>query len=118
MTKEAYKILDPVCEKHGVDFSIVESHKCEAYCGDILEADADLFVNGWFYCYSCKENGYCIRDRCSSPNKKGSSLKNGIMKILQVCPFLQNFCSPIRFTVATRVSLLLVEEKRNYAKCS
>ncbi|MCP3776503.1 hypothetical protein NLX71_24980 [Paenibacillus sp. MZ04-78.2] len=57
MAKEAYEILRLVCENHGVDTSIVETHKCEAHCVDILEADADTYINGWFYCYSCKESG-------------------------------------------------------------
>ncbi|WP_028550005.1 hypothetical protein [Paenibacillus sp. UNC451MF] len=57
MVTEAYEILKPFCENHGVDISIVESYKCEAHCGDILEVDADMHINGWFYCYSCKESG-------------------------------------------------------------
>lgn len=56
MAQEAYEILMPVCKKNGVDITIVKSHKCEAHCGDILEAEADTYVNGWFYCYSCKES--------------------------------------------------------------
>ncbi|SFK75902.1 hypothetical protein SAMN03159341_101443 [Paenibacillus sp. 1_12] len=57
MAKEAYETLKQVCGNYGVDISILESHKCEAHCGDILEADADTYINGWFYCYSCKESG-------------------------------------------------------------
>ncbi|AOZ92278.1 hypothetical protein [Paenibacillus crassostreae] len=57
MAQEAFEILKPFCDKRGVELSIVESYKCEAYCGDILEVDADTYINGWFYCYSCKGNG-------------------------------------------------------------
>ncbi|ADM68664.1 hypothetical protein [Paenibacillus polymyxa] len=56
MAKEAYEILKPVCDKHGVDISIVEAHKCESQCGDVLEATSDTYINGFFYCYSCKES--------------------------------------------------------------
>lgn len=56
MAEEALKILLPFCSKHGVEVSLIEAHKCEAHCGDILETDADTYVNGWFYCYSCKES--------------------------------------------------------------
>jgi hypothetical protein len=56
MAKEAYEILNPACKKHGVDISLDEAHKCEAHCGDILNTDADTYINGWFYCYSCKES--------------------------------------------------------------
>lgn len=57
MAKEAYELLKSLCEKNGVDISIVESLQCEAHCGDILEVDAGTYINGWFYCYSCKESG-------------------------------------------------------------
>lgn len=57
MAKEAHNILLPICENRGVEITIRESHQCEAHCGDVLEADADTYVNGWFYCYSCSESG-------------------------------------------------------------
>jgi len=57
MATEAYEILQPFCKKRGVELSIVESHKCEAHCGDILESGSDTYINGWYYCYSCKESG-------------------------------------------------------------
>ncbi len=50
-------LFGAVCKNHGVDISIVESLKFEADCEDILEADTDTYINGWFYCYSCKESG-------------------------------------------------------------
>ncbi|MEF2244235.1 hypothetical protein [Paenibacillus sp. IITD108] len=56
MAKEAYEILKPFCDKYGVELSIVESYKCEAHCEDVLEADADTYINGFFYCYSCSES--------------------------------------------------------------
>ncbi|WP_080831878.1 hypothetical protein [Cohnella massiliensis] len=58
MAQEAYEVLLTVCDKHGVDLRMVNAHKCEAHCRDILEADADTYVNGWFYCYSCKESDH------------------------------------------------------------
>ncbi|MCI3922671.1 hypothetical protein MO973_20780 [Paenibacillus sp. TRM 82003] len=56
MANEAYAILKPFCDNHGVELTIVEAYKCEAHCGDVLEAEADTYINGFFYCYSCKES--------------------------------------------------------------
>ena len=50
MAEEALKILRR-SRQYGVDVSLSEAH-----CGDILETDADTYVNSWFYCYSCKES--------------------------------------------------------------
>ncbi|REK71497.1 hypothetical protein [Paenibacillus paeoniae] len=57
MAEEAFRILKPYCNKCEVELSIIESYKCEAHCGDILETNADNYMNDWFYCYSCKESG-------------------------------------------------------------
>lgn len=57
MAQEAFEIFKPYCEKHGVDLSIIESYKCEGSCGDVLETDANTYINGWFYCYSCENSG-------------------------------------------------------------
>ncbi|MDQ0086734.1 hypothetical protein J2T12_000128 [Paenibacillus anaericanus] len=56
MAAEAFEILKPVCDKHGLEISLDEAHKCEGHCGDILNASDDTYINGWFYCYSCKES--------------------------------------------------------------
>lgn len=66
MAAEAYNILLPFCQQRGVQLEIRESYKCEGYCGDILEAEPDLFMNGWFYCYTCfesEEHGIFTREQ-------------------------------------------------------
>lgn len=55
---EVYEVTKPYFDKYEQDLNLIESHRCEAGCGDIVsKSDDNLFINGWFYCYTHSESG-------------------------------------------------------------